>query len=174
MLQFQREIARLDFLTDLSIEGQLDIDLFDLCGSAEHFSFSSKQQIPDQSMAMEQNTVTPRLISDSDSIKSLEIKRLGYLAASHDSFSCNSFECFPFLTKLNLINLNIQEIAGDISDLQFLETLDVTGNDFKSLPKTMGQIAKLKYLSLQNCRELRALPQLGQVERLTLSGCVKL
>ncbi|CAF2064479.1 unnamed protein product [Brassica napus] len=35
MLQFQREIARLDFLTDLSIEGQLDIDLFDLCGSAE-------------------------------------------------------------------------------------------------------------------------------------------
>ncbi|KAG2254058.1 hypothetical protein Bca52824_084194 [Brassica carinata] len=173
MLQFQREIARLDFLTDLSIEGQLDIDLFDLCGSAEHLSFSSKQQIPNQSMAVEENTVMPRLMSDSDSIKSLEIKRLGYIE-SNAPFSCNSFECFPFLTKLNLINLNIQEIAGDISDLQFLETLDLTGNDFKSLPKTMGQIAKLKYLSLQNCRELRALPQLAQVERLTLSGCVKL
>lgn len=78
------------------------------------------------------------------------------------------------VTKLKLINLNIQEIAGDISDLQFLETLDLTGNDFKSLPSTMGQITKLKYLSLQNCRELRALPQLAQVERLTLSGCVKL
>lgn len=112
-------------------------------------------------------------MSDSDSIKSLEIKRLGYIE-SNAPFSCNSFECFPFLTKLKLINLNIQEIAGDISDLQFLETLDLTGNDFKSLPSTMGQIAKLKYLSLQNCRELRALPQLGQVERLTLSGCVKL
>ncbi|CAF2064476.1 unnamed protein product [Brassica napus] len=131
----------------------------------EHFSFSSKQQIPDKSMTMEQNTVTPRLMSDSDSIKSLEIKRLGYIE-SNAPFSCNSFECFPFLTKLKLINLNIQEIAGDISDLQFLETLDLTGNDFKSLPSTMGQIAKLKYLSLQNCRELRALPQLGQLRSL--------
>lgn len=112
-------------------------------------------------------------MSDSDSIKSLEVKRLGYIE-SNAPFSCNSFECFPFLTKLKLINLNIQEIAGDISDLQFLETLDLTGNDFKSLPSTMGQITKLKYLSLQNCRELRALPQLAQVERLTLSGCVKL
>ncbi|KAH0875768.1 hypothetical protein HID58_073130 [Brassica napus] len=98
-------------------------------------------------------------------IKSLEIKRLGYIE-SNAPFSCNSFECFPFLTKLKLINLNIQEIAGDISDLQFLETLDLTGNDFKSLPSTMGQIAKLKYLSLQNCRELRALPQLGQLRSL--------
>lgn len=78
------------------------------------------------------------------------------------------------MTKLKLINLNIQEIAEDISDLQFLETLDLTGNDFKFLPSTMGQVAKLKYLSLQNCRKLQALPQLGQVERLTLSGCVNL
>lgn len=46
MLQFQREVVRLDFLTVLSIEGQLDIDLLDLYGSAEHLSFSSKQQIP--------------------------------------------------------------------------------------------------------------------------------
>lgn len=88
MLQFQREVARLDFLTDLSIEGQLDIDLFDLCGSAEHLSFSSKQQIPNQSMAVEENTVMPRLMSDSDSIKSLEIKRLGYIE-SNAPFSCN-------------------------------------------------------------------------------------
>jgi Leucine-rich repeat (LRR) protein len=38
----------------------------------------------------------------------------------------------------------------------------------------MGQLAMLKYLSLSNCRRLKALPQLSQVERLVLSGCVKL
>ncbi|XP_019082664.1 PREDICTED: putative disease resistance protein At4g11170 [Camelina sativa] len=92
----------------------------------------------------------------------------------HVKFSCLSFAGFPCMVEVKLINLNIEDIPDDICQLELLETLDLSGNDFVYLPTSMRQLAMLEYLSLSNCRKLKALPQLPQVGRLVLSGCVKL
>ena len=171
---FPNEARLSNFLKNLSIEGrEIDVQSLGLRGKAEHLSFDFKQQIPDQSMTMEQELVTPQLMSDPNSSKSLEIKQFSY-KKYRDPFRCLTFQNFPYLTELKLINLNIEDIPEDISHLQFLETLDLEGNDVGSLPQTLGQLPKLKYLRLRNCRKLRELPQLTQVETLILSDCVNL
>ncbi|AEE35380.1 Disease resistance protein (TIR-NBS-LRR class) [Arabidopsis thaliana] len=158
--------ATLSSLTDLAIQGKIFIKLSGLSGTGDHLSFSSVQKTAHQS-------VTHLLNSGFFGLKSLDIKRFSY-RLDPVNFSCLSFADFPCLTELKLINLNIEDIPEDICQLQLLETLDLGGNDFVYLPTSMGQLAMLKYLSLSNCRRLKALPQLSQVERLVLSGCVKL
>lgn len=172
-LSFPNNAMMFPFLKNLSIEGKLYIELLGLNGKTEHLSFGSKQQIPDQSMTIEEEPGMPQLMSDSNSSKSLEIKQFSY-NENRAPFRCSNFQNVPCLTELKLINLNIHYISKDISHLQFLETLDLEGNDVKYLPQTLGQLPKLKYLSLRNCRQLRELPQLTQVETLILSDCVNL
>ncbi|KAL0731694.1 hypothetical protein Bca4012_027788 [Brassica carinata] len=70
--------------------------------------------------------------------------------------------------------LNIKVIPDDVCSLQSLEKLDWSGNDFESLPETMNQLARLKHVSLCDCRRLKALPELVQLETITLSGCMSL
>ncbi|CAH8257980.1 unnamed protein product [Arabidopsis lyrata] len=172
-LSFPKNAMMFPFLKNLSIEGKLYIELLGLNGKTEHLSFGSKQQIPDQSMTIEEEPGMPQLMSDSNSSKSLEIKQFSY-NENRAPFRCSNFQNVPCLTELKLINLNIHYISKDISHLQFLETLDLEGNDVKYLPQTLGQLPKLKYLSLRNCRQLRELPQLTQVETLILSDSVNL
>lgn len=90
------------------------------------------------------------------------------------SFRCCSFSEFPWLTELNLINLNIQEIPDDIHHMQVLEKLDLSGNNFSGLPSSMMLLSKLKHVTLCNCRKLEALPKLYQLEALTVSDCINL
>ena len=171
-MSFPNEARLSNFLKNLSIEGrQIHVESFGLMGEAEHLSFDFKQQIPDQSMTIEEEPRMPH--SHVHSLKSLEIKQFSYKNYG-DPFRCLTFRNFPYLTELKLINLNIEDIPEDISHLQFLETLDLEGNDVRSLPQTLGQLPKLKYLSLRNCRELRKFPLLTQVETLILSDCVNL
>ena len=171
---FPNEARLSNFLKNLSIEGRpihvvtFGLGGFGLGGNAEHLSFDFKQQIPDQSMTIEEEPRMPH--SHVHSLKSLEIKQFSYLNFG-DPFRCLTFRNFPYLTELKLINLSIEDIPEDISHLQFLETLDLEGNNVRSLPQSLGQLPKLKYLSLRNCRELEELPQLTQVETLILSDC---
>ncbi|VVA91669.1 unnamed protein product [Arabis nemorensis] len=138
----------LNYSTDLAIEGDIGIDLSGLNGNADGLSFSSSRQIHDPT-----KTATPQVISEVHGFKSLNIKR-SYYMVDGDSFGCHSFSKFLGLTELSLINLNVKEIPNDIGDLQSLEKLDLSGNNFVLLPTVMRQQAKLKYLSLCNCREL--------------------
>ena len=169
LISFPNEARLSNILKNLSIEGrQIYVECLGLRGKAEHLSFDFKQQIPDQSMTIEEEPRMPH--SHVHSLKSLEIKQFSYKNYG-DHFRCLTFRNFPYLTELKLINLNIEDIPEDTSHLQFLETLDLEGNDVRSLPQTLGQLPKLKYLSLRNCRKLRELPQLTQVETLILSDC---
>lgn len=92
----------------------------------------------------------------------------------NSSFKCISFAGFPWLIELNLINLHIQVIPEDIHHMRVLEKLDLSGNSFKGLPKTMNLLTNLKHLTLSNCSSLDELPELSQLERLTLSDCTNL
>ncbi|XVF70300.1 hypothetical protein PTKIN_Ptkin11bG0150400 [Pterospermum kingtungense] len=64
------------------------------------------------------------------------------------------------LTRLNLSYCNLWEgaIASDICCLSCLERLDLSGNNFMSLPATITRISKLRFLQLSDCKQLKALP----------------
>ncbi|TYI58408.1 hypothetical protein E1A91_D11G355900v1 [Gossypium mustelinum] len=57
------------------------------------------------------------------------------------------------LRKLNLRDCNLCEgdIPRDISDLSSLIDLDLSGNNFISIPASLTRLSKLKFLDLSNC-----------------------
>ncbi|KAK2644506.1 hypothetical protein Ddye_019701 [Dipteronia dyeriana] len=64
------------------------------------------------------------------------------------------------LKELRLNNSSLTEISEDIGCLSSLEKLELHGNVFERLPKSIKQLSKLYYLSLYNCGMLRSLPEL--------------
>ena len=79
------------------------------------------------------------------------------------------------LTGLNLSDCNLKAISDDISSLFSLELLDLSGNDFVCLPKSIIQLSKLKWVVLYNCTSLRSLPKLPlNIESIYAVGCVSL
>ncbi|XVF70290.1 hypothetical protein PTKIN_Ptkin11bG0149400 [Pterospermum kingtungense] len=78
------------------------------------------------------------------------------------------------LTRLNLSYCNLWEgtIPSDLCCLSSLETLDLSGNNFMSLPATITCLSKLSFLRLSDCKRLKALPGLlTSIEVLILDGC---
>ncbi|XVF70281.1 hypothetical protein PTKIN_Ptkin11bG0148500 [Pterospermum kingtungense] len=78
------------------------------------------------------------------------------------------------LTRLNLSYCNLQEgaIPNDICCLSSLETLDLSGNNFMSMPATITCLSRLRFLQLSDCKQLKALPGLlTNIETLILDGC---
>ncbi|XP_019083322.1 PREDICTED: leucine-rich repeat-containing protein 69-like [Camelina sativa] len=146
ILEFPRDKKGIRFLANLSIKGRLYIPLSHLTGNAEHFSCITKQKTPDEVMGMLFEGV--RQSESFSEFKSLHIKRIKYIEEDAP-FACNSFSGFPFLAELKLINLNIQKIPDNIDHLQSLEKLDLSGNDFTSLPTTMENLFQVK-----NCHVL--------------------
>ncbi|EFH46602.1 predicted protein [Arabidopsis lyrata subsp. lyrata] len=158
-------------IPNLSINGEIKIKLELLEGYAEHLCFLSEQEIPHELMMLENQT--PKLMSSPYNFKSLDIMRF-ICSERSNLFKCYSFSDFPWLRDLNLINLNIEEIPDDIHHMMVLEKLDLSGNGFRVLPTTMILLTNLKHLTLCNCCRLETLPDLYQLETLTLSDCTNL
>ncbi|XVE50326.1 hypothetical protein DITRI_Ditri01bG0153100 [Diplodiscus trichospermus] len=81
------------------------------------------------------------------------------------------------LPKLNLSDCNLKEgaIPSDICSLSTLKELDLSGNNFISLPATLNRLSRLRYLGLSDCRELKSLPELlTSTECVRIDGCVSL
>ncbi|CAH8300527.1 unnamed protein product [Eruca vesicaria subsp. sativa] len=150
-------------LTNVSIEGDIEFQYPSFCeGNAEYFSFGPVTT----KMSLQQ----AQLISEFNKFVSLNIKRLSYKEKGPPMV----FHRFPdilTLKELKLINLNIQILPDGIGQLEFLEKLDLSGNDFENLPEAMSTLPLLKTLRLQNCRKLEKLPELAQVQSLTLLNC---
>ncbi|CAN8239561.1 unnamed protein product [Cochlearia groenlandica] len=170
ILKLPGAIKKITSLANLSIEGKIHIGLWHLKGKAEHLTFISEQQIPDELMVMPKERFP--FISSFYDFKSLSIKRFSYTEDGGVPFVCSSFSGFPCLAELNLINLNISKIPEDIGLLQSLEKLDLSENDIKNLPaSTKNLSSKLKYLNLSNCNKLEVLPKLTDLQTLNISGC---
>ncbi|CAN6907156.1 unnamed protein product [Brassica oleracea] len=171
-LEFPDAKVKMDALINISIGGDIS---FEFCskfrGTAEYVSFNSDQQIPvTSSMNMQQ---TPWLISECNRFNSLWIMRFSH-KENGESFSFDSFPDFPDLKELKLVNLNIRKIPSGvhgIHKLEFIEKLDLSGNDFENLPEAMNGLSRLKTLWLRNCFKLKELPKLTQVQTLTLTNC---
>ncbi|KAK0578679.1 hypothetical protein LWI29_014322 [Acer saccharum] len=72
------------------------------------------------------------------------------------------------IQELLLNNCHLMEIPEDIGCLSSLERLELDGNDFGSLPKSMKQLSMLTELYVNDCNELQSLtelpPNLGYLE----------
>nr|KYP44276.1 TMV resistance protein N [Cajanus cajan] len=76
----------------------------------------------------------------------------GYLLPSLPSFCC--------LHDLDLSFCNLSQIPDAVGCMHSLETLNLGGNYFVSLPSSIKKLSKLVHLNLQHCKQLRYLPEM--------------
>ena len=77
------------------------------------------------------------------------------------SVSClmPSSPIFPCMRELDLSFCNLVEIPDAIGIMSCLERLDLSGNNFATLPN-LKKLSKLVCLKLQHCKQLKSLPEL--------------
>ena len=76
---------------------------------------------------------------------------------------------------LNLSYCNLHAISDVLGCLSSLIKLNLTGNNFIFLPKSIIQLSNLKKFSLSGCTGLRLLPELPlNIERIDAIGCTSL
>ncbi|CDY07882.1 BnaC03g47400D [Brassica napus] len=104
------------------------------------------------------------------------MKLTPFLASPYRSKLPSSFLSSLYaLVSLLLSNANLLDIPQEICHFPSLKTLDLSGNDFSKLPKSMKQLCKLESLILCRCKKLKSLPELPQcLETLNAHGCVSL
>ncbi|KAK8527402.1 hypothetical protein V6N12_054615 [Hibiscus sabdariffa] len=80
------------------------------------------------------------------------------------------------LNELYLDDCNLCDgvIPNCISSLWSLACLSLSDNNFITLPTTLGQLSKLTYLILTDCKRLKSLPDLPANIRLMVDGCASL
>ncbi|KAK8548947.1 hypothetical protein V6N12_061848 [Hibiscus sabdariffa] len=81
------------------------------------------------------------------------------------------------LRRLDLSDCNLCEadIPSDIFCLSSLNSLDLSGNNFISIPSSFTRFSKLEFLGLSNCRQLKSLPEvLTGIELVVVDGCASL
>ncbi|XVF87721.1 hypothetical protein PTKIN_Ptkin18bG0143500 [Pterospermum kingtungense] len=82
------------------------------------------------------------------------------------------------LIKLDLsyCNLGEDDVLSHICCLSSLKELDISGNNFLSLPATIGRLPKLYILKLSHCGKLKSLPEavIASVDGLVIDGCASL
>nr|XP_034897726.1 disease resistance protein RUN1-like [Populus alba] len=81
------------------------------------------------------------------------------------------------LEVLDLCACNLKEgaLPEDIGCLSLLKSLDLSRNNFVSLPMSINKLSGLETLVLEDCRMLESLPEVpSQVQTLNLSGCIRL
>ncbi|KAK9080139.1 hypothetical protein SSX86_001814 [Deinandra increscens subsp. villosa] len=68
------------------------------------------------------------------------------------------------LKEVELSDCNLCVVPDGIGLLYHLITLDLSGNEFVSLPASIGLLSKLRVLCLNNCKRLQSLPKLSLVD----------
>ncbi|XP_044509967.1 disease resistance-like protein DSC1 [Mangifera indica] len=86
-----------------------------------------------------------------------------------------SFSVLGSLTQLSLSYCSLTIIPEDICYMPSLKLLDLSGNNLKSLPRSVKQLSRLKHLLISNCRMIQSLPELPVCLRfLDARNCKKL
>ncbi|KAJ8759122.1 hypothetical protein K2173_004129 [Erythroxylum novogranatense] len=75
------------------------------------------------------------------------------------SKNCFSEDIF-WAERLILSNCNLRELPEDLSFLSFVDSLDLSENDFERIPATFKQLSQLRFLYINHCKRLLFLPEL--------------
>ncbi|KAL1195093.1 Disease resistance protein RPP2A [Cardamine amara subsp. amara] len=79
------------------------------------------------------------------------------------------------LVSLFLFNAYLVDIPEELCWLASVKTLDLGGNSFSQIPKSIKELRKLHILRLRHCKNLISLPELPRsLEILNAHGCVSL
>ncbi|KAJ6861080.1 TMV resistance protein N-like [Populus alba x Populus x berolinensis] len=81
------------------------------------------------------------------------------------------------LEVLDLCACNLREgaLPEDIGCLSSLKSLDLSRNNFVSLPRSINQLSGLEMLALEDCTMLESLPEVSsRVQTVYLNGCISL
>ncbi|KAJ6878447.1 TMV resistance protein N-like [Populus alba x Populus x berolinensis] len=81
------------------------------------------------------------------------------------------------LEVLDLCACNLREgaLPEDIGCLSSLKSLDLSRNNFVSLPRSINQLSGLEMLALEDCTMLESLPEVpSRVQAVYLNGCISL
>jgi len=81
------------------------------------------------------------------------------------------------LEVLDLCACNLREgaLPEDIGCLSSLTSLDLSQNNFVSLPESINKLYGLETLVLEDCRMLESLPEVpSKVQIVNLNGCIRL
>ncbi|XP_073263035.1 uncharacterized protein [Populus alba] len=85
---------------------------------------------------------------------------------------CVDLDC---LRKLNLDGCSLSEVPDSLGRFSSLEVLDLSGNDFKTIPISINKLLELQYLGLRNCKRLESLPELPpRLSKLDADNCESL
>ncbi|XP_030926111.1 disease resistance-like protein DSC1 isoform X1 [Quercus lobata] len=79
------------------------------------------------------------------------------------------------LTYLYLRDCDLSSIPNDIGCLPSLECLNLSGNNFVSLPKSMSQLSNLQILCLEGCKRLQSLENVpSTIDFVIANDCISL
>ncbi|XP_044470072.1 disease resistance protein RPP2B-like [Mangifera indica] len=85
------------------------------------------------------------------------------------------FSVFQRLSILYLIDCRLEVLPNGICKLLSLFSLDLSGNDFQTLPESIKDLSNLRDLWLRNCQRLKDLPKLPRSLRvLHAMNCISL
>jgi len=85
------------------------------------------------------------------------------------------WEDLYYLRKLNLDGCHISVVPDSLGCLSSLEVLDLSGNNFKTMPISINKLLELQYLGLRNCKRLESLPELPpRLSKLDADNCERL
>ncbi|KAL3016906.1 hypothetical protein AAZX31_06G242400 [Glycine max] len=115
------------------------------------------------------NTELLNELRDAEQLKKIDIdgapihfqSTSSYSRQHQKSVSClmPSSPIFPCMLDLDLSFCNLVEIPDAIGIMSCLEWLDLSGNNFATLPN-LKKLSKLFCLKLQHCKQLKSLPEL--------------
>ncbi|XP_027911043.1 TMV resistance protein N-like isoform X3 [Vigna unguiculata] len=104
----------------------------------------------------------------SQSTSSSIIKKLivpfnfSYYRGFRNSRGCllHSLHNFFCMHDLNISFCNLAQIPDAIGSMHSLETLNLGGNHFVTLPSSINKLSKLVHLNLEHCKQLRFFPEM--------------
>ncbi|KAJ6290516.1 hypothetical protein OIU78_026288 [Salix suchowensis] len=83
--------------------------------------------------------------------------------------------CSLEVLSLRVCHLRDGALTENIGCLSSLLSLDLSGNDFVSLPRSINKLSRLEMLILEDCRMLESLPEVpSKVQTVNLNGCIRL
>nr|XP_034908329.1 disease resistance protein RPV1-like isoform X2 [Populus alba] len=129
---------------------------------------------------LEQTRIT-KLPSPIENLKRLACLEVGNCQYLNDIECCFDLQLsmrwvdLYYLRKLNLDGCHISVVPDSLGLLRTLEVLDLSGNDFKTIPISINKLLELQYLGLRNCKRLESLPELPpRLSKLDAVNCESL
>ncbi|WKA00211.1 hypothetical protein VitviT2T_018593 [Vitis vinifera] len=102
---------------------------------------------------------------------------LSLRASPTDGLRLSSLTVLHSLKKLNLSDRNLLEgaLPSDLSSLSWLECLDLSRNNFITVPTSLSRLPHLRRLIVEHCKNLQSLPELpSSIKELLANDCTSL